>query len=136
MTACGRRQPIAASSSPLSWKRRSRASWLRAPTRPRAGLFLRGRKRATNPRVSARSQRGQVLPDDACPACGTSMAEKRGKLRLPVNGEDITVPSAAHLKCPRCHEVELRSQDTRRLSEDAIASYRLGPYDRRCGAGG
>src|SRR5438093_118770 len=47
-----------------------------------------------------------------------------GKLRLPVNGEEITVPSATHLKCPKCHEVMLRSQDARRLSEDAIAIYR------------
>jgi putative zinc finger/helix-turn-helix YgiT family protein len=41
-----------------------------------------------------------------------------------VNGEEITVPSAAHLKCPKCHELVLRSQDARRLSEDAIAIYR------------
>jgi putative zinc finger/helix-turn-helix YgiT family protein len=41
-----------------------------------------------------------------------------------VNGEEIAVPSAAHLKCPKCHEVVLRSQDARRLSEDAIAIYR------------
>jgi putative zinc finger/helix-turn-helix YgiT family protein len=52
------------------------------------------------------------------------MVEKRGRLRLPVNGEDITVSSAAHLKCPKCHEVVLRPQDARRLSEDAIAIYR------------
>jgi putative zinc finger/helix-turn-helix YgiT family protein len=52
------------------------------------------------------------------------MVEKRGKLRLPVNGEEITVPSAAHLTCPKCHEVVLRSRDARRLSEDAIAIYR------------
>jgi hypothetical protein len=52
------------------------------------------------------------------------MLEKRGRLRLPVNGEEITVPSAAHLKCPKCHEMVLRSQDARRLGEDAIAIYR------------
>lgn len=81
-------------------------------------------KSATNQRVSIRRRRGQVLRDDACPACGTLMLEKRGRLRLPVNGGEITVPSAAHLKCPKCHEVVLRSQDARRLSEDAIAIYR------------
>jgi len=81
-------------------------------------------KRPTNARASARRPRGQVLPDEACPACGTLMVEKRGRLRLPVNGEEITVSSAAHLKCPKCHEVVLRSQDARRLSEDAIAIYR------------
>jgi len=64
------------------------------------------------------------MPDDACPVCGTQMVEKKGKLRLPVNGEDITVLAAAHLSCPKCHEVVLRSQDARRLSEDAIAIYR------------
>jgi putative zinc finger/helix-turn-helix YgiT family protein len=52
------------------------------------------------------------------------MVEKRRRLRLPVNGEEVTVPSAAHLKCPNCDEVVLRSQDARRLSEDAIAIYR------------
>ena len=68
--------------------------------------------------------RGQILPDDACPACGTTMIEKRGTLRLPVNGEDIAVGSAAHLRCPRCAEVVLRLQDSKRLGEDAIALYR------------
>jgi len=52
------------------------------------------------------------------------MVEKRGKLRLPVNGEEVAVPSAVHLSCPKCHEVVLRYQDARRLSEDAIAIYR------------
>lgn len=52
------------------------------------------------------------------------MAEKRGKLRLPVNGEEVAVPSALHLSCPKCHEIVLRYQDARRLSEDAIAIYR------------
>lgn len=52
------------------------------------------------------------------------MLKKRGRLRLPVNGAEITVPSAAHLKCPKCHEVVLSSEDARRLSQDAIALYR------------
>ena len=69
-------------------------------------------------------RRGRVLPDDACPACGTKMVEKRGTLRLPVNGEEIAVPSAAHLSCPKCGEVVLRFQDAKRLGEDAIAIYR------------
>ena len=84
------------------------------------------RKRTTSPRASVRRRRGQVLPDEACPACGTLMVEKRGRLRLPVNGEEITVPSATHLKCPKCHEAVLRSQDARRLSEDVIAINRRG----------
>jgi hypothetical protein len=52
------------------------------------------------------------------------MTEKQGRLRLPVNGEEITVPLAAHLKCPKCHEVVLRSEDACRLTERAIAIYR------------
>jgi len=69
-------------------------------------------------------RRGRVLPSDACPTCGTTMVEKRGRLRLPVNGEEIAVPSAAHLYCPKCAEVVLRFQDSKRLGEDAIAIYR------------
>jgi putative zinc finger/helix-turn-helix YgiT family protein len=52
------------------------------------------------------------------------MVEKRGTLRLPVNGEEIAVPSAAHLACPSCGEVVLRSRAARRRAEDAAAIYR------------
>jgi putative transcriptional regulator len=52
------------------------------------------------------------------------MKETRGKLSIPVNGEEITVPGAAHLKCPRCKEVVLRAIEARRLGEDAVAIYR------------
>jgi putative zinc finger/helix-turn-helix YgiT family protein len=69
-------------------------------------------------------RRGSALPKDACPTCGTTMVDKRGTLRLPVNGEEIAVPSAAHLHCPNCGEVVLRLQDSKRLGEDAIALYR------------
>ena len=66
----------------------------------------------------------EVLPDDACPECGAQMVNKRGTLRLPINGEEIAVASAAHLSCPRCGEIVLRFQDAKRLGEDAIAIYR------------
>lgn len=69
-------------------------------------------------------RRGRVLPNDACPTCGTTMLNKRSTLRLPVNGEEIAIPAAAHLKCPKCGEVVLRFQDAKRLGEDAIAIYR------------
>ena len=76
----------------------------------------------------ARSRRSSPernsLPSDACPACGTGMEEKRGRLRLPVNGEEISVASASHLGCPKCGEIVLRYEDARRLSADAIAIYR------------
>jgi hypothetical protein len=52
------------------------------------------------------------------------MVERRGVLRLPANGEEISVPSAVHLGCPKCGEIVLRFQDAKRLHEDAIAIYR------------
>jgi len=48
----------------------------------------------------------------------------RGRLKLPINGEEIAVPSAAHLKCPKCGEIVLRFQEAKRLHEDAIEIYR------------
>lgn len=69
-------------------------------------------------------RRGRILPDSACPTCGAQIVEVRGRLRLPVNGEEIAVPSASHLRCPKCHETVLRFQDARWLNEDAIAIYR------------
>jgi putative zinc finger/helix-turn-helix YgiT family protein len=69
-------------------------------------------------------RRGRALAADSCPACGTTMKEKRGTLRLPVNGEEVAVPSASHLACPACGEVLLRFQESKRLGEDAIAIYR------------
>ena len=52
------------------------------------------------------------------------MIEKRGMLRLPVNGEEISVTSVLHLSCPKCGEVVLRFQEAKRLHQDAIAVYR------------
>ena len=78
-------------------------------------------KKTSRPKPTRR--RGGAAPD-ACPSCGTPMVEKRATLRLPVNGEEIAVPSAAHLSCPKCGEVLLRYQDSRRLGQDAIALYR------------
>lgn len=73
---------------------------------------------------TAVARHGRGLPDDACPACGTLMVQRRATLRLPVNGEEMAVPSAVHLSCPKCGEVVLRFQDAKRLGEDAIALYR------------
>ena len=81
-------------------------------------------KKTRSRKGRASSRRLRVLPDDACPACGTGMVEKRGALRLPVNGEEISVPSSLHLICPKCGETVLRFQDAKRLHEDAIAIYR------------
>jgi putative zinc finger/helix-turn-helix YgiT family protein len=78
----------------------------------------------TSSQKAPATQHRRVLPDDACPTCGTNMVEKRGTLRLPVNGEEISVPYAVHLNCPKCAEIVLRFQDSKRLHEDAIAIYR------------
>ena len=77
------------------------------------------KRSAVQPRIPKR-----VLPDDACPACGTTMREARGRMRLPVNGEEMSIPSTPHLKCPNCGETVLRFHDARRLQEDAAAIYR------------
>lgn len=67
------------------------------------------------------------LPSDACPMCGTPMKERRGKLAFPVNGEDVRVPQATHLACPKGHDPVLRADDARRLREQALDLYR-GKY--------
>jgi len=81
----------------------------------------------TSNRSVQRARGGAVLPDDACPECGTPMREKKGRLKIPVNGEEITVPEASHLACPKCHEVLLRFDDARRLRQRALEIYR-GKY--------
>jgi putative zinc finger/helix-turn-helix YgiT family protein len=55
------------------------------------------------------------------------MQEKRGKLTFPVNGEDVRVPHATHLACPKGHDPVLRADDARRLREQALDLYR-GKY--------
>lgn len=81
-------------------------------------------KQKTSRSKSSSRRRARALASDACPSCGTPMVEKRATLRLPVNGEEVPVPCAAHLRCPTCGEVLLRYQDSKRLGEDAIAIYR------------
>ena len=79
----------------------------------------RSRDRRPPPRA-----RKRALADDACPRCATTMVERRSTLKVPVNGEDVSVPSMLHLRCPKCDEVVLRFSDARRLQEDAIALHR------------
>lgn len=74
--------------------------------------------------TSRKKQRVVALPADSCPQCGTAMTVTHGTLRLAINGEDVAVPRAAHLHCPKCREIVLRLEDARRLSTDAIARYR------------
>jgi YgiT-type zinc finger domain-containing protein len=65
-------------------------------------------------------KRPQPASGNGCPSCGTAMKERRGRLSLPVNGEEMKVPGALHLRCPKCGEVVLRFEESRRLSLDAI----------------
>ena len=81
----------------------------------------------TSNKGGRRMRPGAGLPDDACPECGSPMREKRGRLTLPVNGEEITVKKAAHLRCPKCREVVLRFDDARKLRQRALEIYR-GKY--------
>lgn len=62
--------------------------------------------------------------DDDCPRCGTGMRERTAALKLPVNGERITVPDVSHLRCPTCHEIVLRLDEARGLRRRALESYR------------
>lgn len=81
-------------------------------------------KRAPDRRGAVPARPSGTVPEDTCPECGAVMVERRGRLSLPVNGEEVAVPGALHLRCPRCREVVLRYEDARRLSEDAIERYR------------
>jgi putative zinc finger/helix-turn-helix YgiT family protein len=81
------------------------------------------RTRAKRRRAPA-ARRGVGRPDDACPACGTTMRERRGELALPVNGEEVTVPDVAHLRCPKCGEVVLSLAHSRQFRQRALGLYR------------
>jgi len=69
-------------------------------------------------------RRGRVLPADSCPSCGSTMRKHRGRLRYPVNGEEIAVLDVTHLWCAKCGEVVLRRDESRHLREHAVAAYR------------
>ncbi|VUZ85131.1 Antitoxin igA-2 [Candidatus Methylomirabilis lanthanidiphila] len=78
----------------------------------------------TNSGSGPQTKRRAVLPDDACPECGNPMREKKGRLTLPVNGEEIVVAGSPHLNCPKCDEVVLRFDDARKLRQRALEIYR------------
>ena len=52
------------------------------------------------------------------------MKERRARLVARVNGEDVSVPSALHVRCMRCGEIVLRYEDWRVLEERALCAYR------------
>ena len=71
-----------------------------------------------------RAKRGRLVPDNACPECGTPMREKEASLKFPVNGEEIAVPDSPHLSCPKCREAVLQFDDARKLRQRALEIYR------------
>ena len=75
-------------------------------------------------RPTSPQRRTVILPDDACPTCGTMMKATRGTLHTRVNGEDMAVPTVPHFGCPKCGEQVLMYTQARRFEEDAIARYR------------
>ena len=75
-------------------------------------------------KTPSKTRKPVVLPDNACPSCGTEMKETKGKIFFPVNGEKISVPDITHLGCPKCKEKVLRLDETRQLWEGALEIYR------------
>lgn len=78
-------------------------------------------KTRPNPRVTAAKRRAVVLPDDACPTCGTMMRRTQEAVTSSVNGEEIRVPNIPHLRCPKCGEGLFSLQEAEAL--------RLGGFD-------
>lgn len=52
------------------------------------------------------------------------MREHEGRLAHRVNGEDVTVSAARHLRCAKCGEVVLRFDEVQRLQAAAFEKYR------------
>ena len=75
-------------------------------------------------KTPSRTRKPVVLPDDACPNCGTQMKKTKGKKSFPINGENIFVPDIAYLKCSKCGEILINIQEIRRLREGALEIYR------------
>lgn len=69
--------------------------------------------------------RAKPTTGNPCLSCGTEMRETSGKLSLLINGEEITVPALSHLRCPKCDEVILRLDESRKLKEWALEIYRV-----------
>ncbi len=69
-----------------------------------------------------------VLPDDACPHCGTMMEERSDDLTYAVNGQRIPVKGVSHLRCPACGEAVLRNDEVALLRQRAFTLYR-NKYD-------
>ena len=69
-------------------------------------------------------RRAVVLPDDACPTCGTMMRRTQEALNSSVNGEEVRVPNISHLRCPKCGEGLFSLQEAEALRLGAFDIYR------------
>ncbi len=65
-----------------------------------------------------------VLPDDACPNCGTIMEKRSDELTYAVNGQRIPVRGVPQLRCPACGEAVLRNDQVALLRRRAFTLYR------------
>jgi HTH-type transcriptional regulator/antitoxin MqsA len=74
--------------------------------------------------VTAAKRRAVVLPDDACPTCGTMMRRTQEAVTSSVNGEEIRVPNISHLRCPKCGEGLFSLQEAEALRLGAFDIYR------------
>lgn len=74
--------------------------------------------------MARKASRRRPLPVDACHDCGTMMRERKATLKLPVNGEQISVPGVSHLVCPKCGEIVLRFDEAGQLHRQALEIYR------------
>jgi len=69
-------------------------------------------------------RRAVVLPDDACPTCGTMMRRTQEAVTSSVNGEEIRVPNISHLRCPKCGEGLFSLEEAEALRLGAFEIYR------------
>jgi HTH-type transcriptional regulator/antitoxin MqsA len=74
--------------------------------------------------VTAAKRRAVVLPDDACPTCGTMMRRTQEAVASSVNGEEIRVPNISHLRCPKCGEGLFSLREAQALRLGAFDIYR------------
>lgn len=80
------------------------------------------------PRASSytgpRPRGGRIVPDDACPTCGTLMQPARRTETVSVNGEQIRAGGVSYLSCPKCGEGLFHLNELRALDHRAFETYR------------
>jgi putative zinc finger/helix-turn-helix YgiT family protein len=66
----------------------------------------------------------RALPDDACPACGTTMKAASTAVPWMVNGEKVIVRDVPHSACASCGEVMFRYAEAKAAQRKAAEAYR------------